>query len=183
MKDKRKHLDENMLIEYFYQAAPFPEQIEEHLKGCLRCKREYQKIKQDMEWVSEWYKRDFWDVHRQRIMSELEGIQGTKRPLWARWGSPVFVTTVIAFIIIGIYFGRRVVPPQYTDRDVREEIVLNRVSEMIDEPITSSLDFLDFDLDFKDKEEAAYGYSFEKLDLFGYWPELENMNDYEKEEV
>lgn len=180
-KDETKHLNEKELIEYFYKESASPETIDRHINECDYCNKEYLKLKEEMALISRNFKKGFWEAQRQGIISEVKRIQGVKRPrpLWVRWWRPVFVTVVLSFLIIGIYTHLQHNPMNYTQMDIEEEFLLERVAELVAQPLTSTLDFLAFK---EQEEELLYDFTFEKLDLFGYWVELDNTNNFEENE-
>jgi len=124
-----------------------------------------------MESVSDHFKHDFWQTQRKRIMSEVSQIRKAPKTAWARWLKPALVTIVIIILFIGIYSRLNHAPIRYTEKDVSDEIFLEYVAELVDQPLTSALDYLDFQEEL-DQEENDFD-SYEKLEIFGYWSELE----------
>ena len=174
MTDKKNHPDQDQLIEYFYGESPNPGEIEAHLRECKGCHQRFMDLKGDMASISDHFKSGFWRTQRQGIMAGIGKIYETKRVSWAKWlARPAFVAVVVIILFVGIYSRLNHTPVRYTEKDMAEEVLLEHVAELVDQPLTSSLDFLDFrEEEDADDQEAAFDDSLDKLDLFGYWPEL-----------
>jgi len=172
MKHKENHLSQDELIEYFYNESPNAEKIERHLLSCNSCHVRYLELKEEMETISNNYKGEFWVKQHQGVLSKVKSHREAERTLWAKWLRPAFVAVMLAFLIIGIYVKfLHHAPIQYTQQDISEELFLENVSDLINQPLTSALDYLDFQEEGDQEENDTY--SFDKLDIFGYWPELE----------
>jgi hypothetical protein len=174
MTYKKNHPDQDQLIEYFYGESPNPFEIKDHLRECRACHERFLDLKRDMASISDHFKRGFWRTQRQGIMTESGRIHETKDVSWAKWLiRPAFVAIIVIILFVGIYTRLNHTPVRYTEKDISEEILLEHVAELADQPLTSSLDFLDFrEEEDTDDQETAFDYSLDKLDLFGYWPEL-----------
>ena len=172
MKHKENHLNQDELIEYFYKESPNTEEIEGHLKSCKRCYGRYLALKKDMETISGNLKQEFWARQHQEIVSKVSAYQGAKSTLWVKWLRPAFIAAIFVFLIIGAYLKFNYHPPvQYTRQDISEELFLEHVSDLVNQPLTSALDYLDFQEEGEQEESDTS--PFDKLELFGYWPELE----------
>ena len=171
MKLNNNHIDEENLMEYFYNESPNPERIEDHLRVCQSCHERYLDLKKDMESISDHFKHDFWHTQRKGIMSCITQAHGVKDAFPVKWLRPAFVTIILIILFISIYSRLNHTPPiRYTEKDVSEEIILEHVTELSEQPLTSALDYLNFE-EAEDQEEND-AYSLEKLELFDYWPEL-----------
>lgn len=170
MKLKGNHLDQEDLIEYFYKESPNPEEIKNHLRVCQGCHERYLDLKKDMASISDHFNQGFWQTQRKRIMSEVSRIQGAKDASWVKWLRPALVTIVLIILFVGIYFRLNRTPIMYTEQDMSDEIFLEHVAELVEQPLTSALDYLNFQEEEDQEENDAY--SFDKLEVFGYWPEL-----------
>ncbi len=172
MKDNEDHLTQEKLIEYLYKESQNPEEIETHLLACKSCKGIYSALQRDMEAISDDFRRGFWAEQKGSIMSVVRSIQAEKHALRTRRLMPAIVLPVLVFLILGIYIKlNRHKPIEYSQEDVTEEILLEHVAELVDQPLTSALDFLDFQEE--DIQEQLYTYSLERLEVFGFWPELD----------
>ena len=174
MTHKKDHPDQDQLIEYFYGESLNPGEIEGHLLECKACHERFLNLKRDMASITDHFKGRFWPTQRQGIMTEIGRIHETKDVSWAKWLiRPAFVAIIVILLFVGIYTRLNHTPVRYTEKDISEEILLEHVAELVDQPLTSSLDFLDFlEEEDADDHETEFDYSLEKLDLFGYWPEL-----------
>ncbi len=171
MKLEKNHLNEEDLMEYFYKESPDPEGIEDHLRVCQSCHERYLALKKDMGSISDHFKHDFWRTQRKGIMSRVTQAEDVKDASRVKWLRPAFVTIILIILFIGIYSRLNHTPIiRYTEKDISEEILLEHVTELSEQPLTSALDYLNFDEE-EDQEESN-AYSFDKLELFGYWPEL-----------
>lgn len=172
MKHKENHLNQDELIEYFYKESPNAEEIEEHLLSCKSCHERYLALKKDMGTISSNFKQAFWAKQHKEIVSKVRSYQRAKSTLWIKWLRPAFVAAMFVFLIIGVYLKFNYhTPIQYTQQDISEELLLEHVSDLVNQPLTSALDYLDFQEE-GDQEENGVS-SFDKLEIFGYWPELE----------
>jgi hypothetical protein len=158
-------------MEYLYKESINPEEIKEHLKVCQSCHERYLDLKRDMESISDHFKPDFWRTQRKGIMSQVSQMQEVKDSSWVKWLRPAFVTIILIILFIGIYSRLNHTPIRYTEKDMSDDIFLEYVSELADQPLTSALDYLNFQEEEDQEENGTY--SFEKLEIFGYWPELE----------
>ena len=157
MKHNEDHLDQDKLIEYLYGESPNPEEVQDHLRVCQRCHKEYLGLKKDMESVSDHLKQDFWHKQRKEILSMVAGIQGGREASLAKWLlRPAFVIIILIVLFVGIYSRLNHSPIRYTERDISEEIFLEHVAELVDQPLTSALDYLDFQ---EDPSEPFKGFS------------------------
>lgn len=174
MTHKKDHPDQDQLIEYCYGESPNPGEIKDHIRECKACRERFLNLKRDMASISDHFKSGFWRTQRQGIMTEISRIHDTKDISWAKWPiRPAFVAIIVILLFVGIYTRLNHPPVRYTERDISEEILLEHVAELVDQPLTSSLDFLDFrGEEDADDQETAFDSSLDKLDLFGYWPEL-----------
>ena len=172
MNDERKHLLQEDLIEYFYRESPDHEEIKKHLQECQGCNEKYLNLQSSMEKISNNYKGDFWAKQRDCIMSEVGRMQKGRKSLWAWWLRPAFAVTILAFLLIGLYSRLNHAPVIYTQKDATEEMLLEQIVELNDQPLTPLLDYLDFQEEEED-QQSDYTYSFEKLEIFGHWPELD----------
>ena len=172
MKHKENHLSQDELIEYFYNESPNSGEIEEHLYSCKGCHERYLELKKDMETISSNFKQAFWMKQHREIVSKVRSCQEAKSSLWIKWLRPVLIAAVFFFLIIGVYsrFNDHA-PIQYTQQDISEELFLDHVSDLVNQPLTTTLDYLDFQEEW-DLEENDTS-SFDKLEVFGYWPDLE----------
>ena len=99
MKHNDNHLDQEKLIEYFYGESPNPEEVQDHLRVCQRCHKEYLGLKKDMESVSDHLKQDFWHTQRKEILSEVARIQRAKEVSRAKWLlKPAFVMIMLIIL-------------------------------------------------------------------------------------
>jgi hypothetical protein len=158
-------------MEYLYKESTNPGEIKEHLRVCQSCHKRYLDLKRDMESISDHFKHDFWQTQRKRIMSQVSQVQEIKDASWVKWLRPTFVTIILIILFIGIYSRLNHTPIKYTEKDMSDEIFLEYVSELAQQPLTSALDYLNFQEEEDQEENDTY--SFEKLEIFGYWPELE----------
>ncbi|MGA1824995.1 MAG: hypothetical protein ACMUIP_10075 [bacterium] len=176
MNDEKKHFHKEDLIEYFYGESQDHEKIKKHLQECHDCNQEYLSLQSSMAKISNNYKADFWTKQRDCIMSKVGQRNKGKSSLWAWWLRPAFAVTVLTFLLIGLYSRFNHPPVIFTQKDVTEERLLEQIAELNNQPLTPLLDYLDFQEEEVD-QPSDYAYSFEKLELFGYWSELdENLN-------
>ena len=171
MKHNKNHLNQEDLLEYYYKESPKSGEIEEHIRICPGCHKRYLELKSDLESVSNNFKHDFWREQRKKIMSQASKVREAKDTSRVKWLRPAFVTIIIIVLFIGIYSRLNHSPIRYTEKDMSDEIILEYVTELAQQPLTSSLDYLSFQEEEEDQEESDT-YSFEKLEIFGYWPEL-----------
>ena len=174
MTEKKNHPDQDRLIEYLYGESPDAFEIEEHLSECKGCRHRFMALKRDMASISDNFKSGFWRTQQQGIMAEISKINESKCVSWAKLlARPVFVAVIVIILFVGIYSRLNHTPVRYTEKDMTEEVLLEHVAELVDQPLTSSLDFLDFrEEEDSDEQETTFDDSLDKLDLFGYWPEL-----------
>lgn len=173
MRNKGNHLDQEALIEYFYQESSNPEEIKEHIRTCPRCREQYDELQRNMEAVSKDFKHDFWRTQRKMILSRVEQAPDAKGVSLAKWLlRPALVTIVLLVLFVAVYSRLNHAPFRYTEKDRSDEILLEHVAELTDQPITSSLDYLDFQEEDAADQENEFDYSSDKLDIFGFWPEL-----------
>ncbi|MGA1867286.1 MAG: hypothetical protein ACMUJM_01950 [bacterium] len=175
MKSKDNHIDQDQFIEYFYEESPNSREIEDHLRVCQRCHERYLDLKRDMQSISDHFKHDFWRIQQRRIMSKISQIQESKTALWVRFLKPAFIGAVLIILFGGIYFGiyfrSHDASRMYTENDRIEEIFLEKVSQLVNQPLTTSLDYLDFQEE--DTEETEFPEYLEDLEILAYWPDLE----------
>jgi hypothetical protein len=157
-------------MEYYYKESQKADEIKEHIRICPDCHKRYLDLKRDMESISNSFKRDFWRAQRKRIISQTRHVQEAQDASRIKWLRPAFVTIIIIILFIGIYSRLNHNPIRYTEKDMSDEIFLEYAEELSQQPLTSSLDYLNFQEE-EDQEESDT-YSFEKLEIFGYWPEL-----------
>lgn len=173
MKHKGNHLNHEELIDYFYQESPNPQEIKEHIRTCRRCREQYDELKRNMESLSEHFRHDFWRTQRKMILSRVKRAPDAKGISWAKWlVRPAFVTIMLLVLFVAIYSRLNHAPFRYTEKDRSDEILLEHVAELIDQPITSSLDYLDFQEENAADQDTEFDYSSDKLEIFGFWPEL-----------
>lgn len=179
MKDKERHLREEDMIEYFYKESSLPEGIEGHINVCPRCNARYLRLRREMKDLTENYKREFWIRQRERIRAEIKGNAKEEKAAWS-WRAalrPAFAAALLVFLAIGIYYQAHRIPVGYTQKDMEEELLLERVSELVSQPLTTALDDFSFQMeeDTQDEEDVLeeYTYPSEQLDMFGFWPELD----------
>lgn len=162
---------------YLYMESANPGEIMEHLKVCQTCHKRYLDLKRDMESISDNFKNDFWLKQRKRIMSQVGQVQDAQDTYWVKWLRPAFVTIILIILFIGIYSRLNHNPIRYTEKDMSDDIFLEYVAELATQPLSSALDYLNFQEEEEEKEEEEQeeidNYSFEKLEIFGYWPELD----------
>ena len=171
MKNRGNHFNQDNLIEYFYGESSNSKEIEDHLRVCQNCHESYLYLKKDIESISNNFKHDFWHKQQKSIMSEISQVQETKTALWGHWLKPAFVTIVIIILFIGVYMKLNYTTLKYTDNDRFEEILLENVTQLTDQPLTSSLDYLDFQEE--DTQDTEFTDSLDDLEIFGYWTDLD----------
>jgi len=173
MRHKGNHPDQEELIEYFYQESSNPEEIQEHIRACQRCREQYDELKRNMESLSEHFRHNFWQKQRKMILSKVNRIPDAKEVSQAKWLlRPAFVAIMLLVLFVAIYSSLNHAPVRYTEKDRSDEIFLEHVAELIEQPITSSLDYLDFQEEDTSDQETESVYSSDKLEIFGFWPEL-----------
>jgi hypothetical protein len=173
MRHKENHLNQDELIEHFYKESLHPDEVEDHIRACQSCRERYDELKRDLDSISDHFRHDFWQTQRKKILSEVNRIRRTEEVSLLKWLlKPAFVTIMIIVLFVGIYSRLNHAPIRYTAKDKSDEIFLEHVAELIEQPITSSLDYLDFQDEDTVDQGAESIIPSEKLDLFGFWPEL-----------